>query len=253
MIPLPSGCYQVKKPILTWSLIVVNFLVFSYFYFQGYQALNDAIRELGMIPSFILSGEKLHTIITAMFMHGSWAHIVGNMLYLYVFGCPLEGRLGRVKFLALYLIGGVLAAFMHIGILVAFAEPMIVYGPYGGPELLDPLLIPTVGASGAISGLLGMYLNFFPKSRLQVLSIFFLLPIVFSVSASLFIVMWFLYQLLMGLMAIASNYFAGVAFWAHVGGFLAGWLITLPALRLAKRRIKVTYHRGKVWYEIPVE
>jgi len=238
---------------VTWLLIAVNFATFLYFYLQGPYAFEDAIQELGMIPYYILRGERLYTIITAMFMHGGWEHIIGNMIYLYVFGCPLEARLGKAKFLALYFISGVLAAFMHIGIEAAFAEPMITYNPYGRPIVVNPLSIPCVGASGAISGLLGAYLNFFPRSQLQVLSFFFLFPLVFSIPASVFITIWFFYQLWMGLIAIASNYFAGVAFWAHIGGFAAGWLITLPASKLARRRTRVMYYRGRIWYEIPIE
>lgn len=253
MIPLPYESRVAKRPIVTWSLIVVNFIVFLYFYLQGPYVFNKAIEELGMIPYYILRGEKLYTLITAMFMHGGWAHIIGNMIYLYVFGCPLEARLGKAKFLAFYIICGLFAAFMHIGIEAAFAEPMIIYNPFGRPIIIDPLLIPCVGASGAISGLLGGYLNFFPRSQLQVLTFFFLFPFVFSLPASVFITIWFFYQLWMGLIAIAGNYFAGVAYWAHIGGFITGWLITLPASRFAKKRVRVMYYRGKIWYEIPVE
>jgi len=253
LIPLPYEPRTAKRPIVTWTLIAVNFLVFLYFYLQGPIAFERAIRELGMIPYYILRGERLYTLITSMFMHGGWAHIIGNMIYLYVFGCPLEARLGRLKFIVFYFASGLLAAFMHIGVEAAFAEPMIMYNPYGRPILIDPLLIPCVGASGAISGLLGGYLNIFPRSQLQVLTFFFLFPFVVSIPAAAFIITWFLYQLWMGLIAIAANYFAGVAFWAHIGGFIAGWAMTLPVSRFAKKRVRVVYYRGRIWYEIPVE
>lgn len=242
-----------KRPVVTWIMILVNLLVFLYFYIQGPQALQEAIQDLGMIPHLILRGEKLYTIITSMFMHGGWVHLLGNMLYLYVFGAPLENRLGRMKFITFYFVCGICAAFMHIVIERSFAEPMIIYNPYGKPLIVDPLWIPCVGASGAISGLIGGYLNAFPRSRLQVLTIFLFLPLVLSIPASIFITMWFLYQLWMGLLALASNYFAGVAFWAHIGGFVAGWLITLQLLKSSKKMIKVTYYKGRISYEIPIQ
>ncbi|MEM2026073.1 MAG: rhomboid family intramembrane serine protease [Desulfurococcaceae archaeon] len=252
-MPLPHDRQTAKRPVLTWLLIAVNLLVFLYFYLQGEWRFELAVEELGMVPYYVVRGERLHTLITSMFMHGSWEHILGNMLYLYVFGCPLEARLGRAKFLAFYLVSGVLASLIHIVVEASFAEPMILYNPYGKPVFVDPLLIPCVGASGAISGLLGGYLNLFPRSRLRLLTFFFFLPLVLSVQASTFILMWFLYQLWMGFLSIAASYFAGVAFWAHVGGFVAGWLITLPASKLVKKRSRVTYYKGRIWYEIPVE
>lgn len=252
MIPLPFEVQGARRPIVTWILIIANFVIFLYFYVQGPQVFNEAIRGLGMIPNYILKGERLYTLVTSMFMHGDWMHIIGNMLYLYVFGCPLEVRLGRLRFLVLYLACGLSASIIHIAVETFFAEPLIIYNPYGKPEVLDPLQIPCIGASGAISGLLGAYLNFFPHSQLRLLTFFLLLPITITLPASLFIIIWFLYQLWMGLLSIVANFFAGVAFWAHIGGFVAGWLATIAALR-STRRIRVVYYRGRIWYEIPVE
>ncbi|MEM4603404.1 MAG: rhomboid family intramembrane serine protease, partial [Candidatus Nezhaarchaeales archaeon] len=85
MIPLPSETRGARRPIVAWILIIANFVIFLYFYVQGPQVFNEAIRGLGMIPSHILKGERLYTLVTSMFMHGDWMHIIGNMLYLYVF------------------------------------------------------------------------------------------------------------------------------------------------------------------------
>ncbi|RLF12101.1 MAG: rhomboid family intramembrane serine protease [Thermoprotei archaeon] len=251
MIPFPQPGVGAKRPVVTWSLIGVNFAVFLFFYLQGPHVFTRAIEGLGMTPYYIIRGERLYTLITSMFMHGGWAHIIGNMIYLYVFGCPLESRLGRLRFIAFYIVSGLLASLIHIAVELTFAEPMITYSPYGEPTIVDPLLMPCVGASGAISGLLGAYLNLFPRSRLHVMTFFFLFAVI-EIPAYIFLVVWFLYQLWMGFMAIATNYFAGVAFWAHIGGFITGWLMTIPA-RAPRRRSRVVYYRGRVWYEIPVE
>jgi len=240
---------------MTWMLISVNVVVFLYFYLQGYEVFEQAIWTLGLIPWSILKGERLYTMITSMFMHGSFEHLLGNMLYLYVFGPGVENRLGRTRFLGLYVASGILADIMHILMEALFSEPIVVYGPFGY-SVIDPLKIPCVGASGAISGILGAYLVLMPNAMLDILTAIGPFPVVVRVPAIAFITLWFFYQLYMGVLSLAlpAPFFSGVAFWAHIGGWIGGLIIALSIGKKARkaRRVRVDY-AGRVWYEIPVE
>jgi membrane associated rhomboid family serine protease len=146
------------------------------------------------------------TPLTMMFLHGGWMHVLGNCLFLWVFGNNIEDSMGHFRFLAFYLICGFAAAAAHI--LVAPTSP-----------------IPTVGASGAISGILGAYLILYPRVRVRMLFIFIIFFRVFRIPAWLVLLYWFAMQVLSGLpelMRVRSDVSSGVAFWAHVGGFVAG-------------------------------
>ncbi len=242
-----------KTPIITWSLIAINTAIFLYLIFKGGRALEIATMKYGMIPIYILRGRKLYTLITSMFLHGSLYHLIGNMIYLHVFGSSVESRLGRMKYLALYLLSGIFASIAHIIIQLFFAQPIIIYGPYLVPvKIIDPLKIPCIGASGAISGVLGAYLIMFPYSKVGVMTYdIFGFPIMISVPAYVFIGFWFIYQLYMGFMSLVAPfiYYAGVAFWAHIGGFIGG--LILCAFMGGRRRKKI-YWLGRRWYDIPV-
>ena len=145
------------------------------------------------------------TLFTAMFMHGGWAHLGGNMLYLWIFGDNLEDRLGHRRYLLFYLLAGLLASLAHV-----FASVLIG----------DNLQIPSLGASGAIAGVLGGYLVLFPRRRITVL----VLRMVTQVNAIIAVGLWFVFQLVGGLGTLSGSS-DGVAYAAHIGGFIAGLIL----------------------------
>jgi membrane associated rhomboid family serine protease len=154
-----------------------------------------------------MGGHQVHTILTSMFLHGGWLHIIGNMLFLWVFGDNMEDEMGHLPFLAFYLASGVAAAGLQIAA-----------DPYSQ--------VPMVGASGAIAGVLGGYLLMFPKARIDVLFIIVIIIKIFPIRAWIVLGIWFALQVVNG--AIMPTDGGGVAYWAHAGGFAAGLLLTLP-------------------------
>ena len=252
MIPVAESSRKLSPPIVTWIIITINVLVFFYFLLQGVRVFEKAIITLGMIPWYIIRGRRLYTLITSMFMHGSLEHLFGNMIYLYVFGPGVENRLGKARYLALYFLSGLFADFIHILINVLFTQPIIVYGPFGY-SVIDPLKIPCVGASGAISGILGAYFVLLPNVHLDVFTMMGPFPFVIRVPAAVFIFTWFIYQLYLGVLSLAlpAPYYSGIAFWAHIGGWIGGLLLGLSLGRRA-RKVKKIYRHGRIWYEIPV-
>lgn len=160
-----------------------------------------------MIPADILAGRNLHTLFTSMFLHADILHIGGNMLFLYVFGDNVEDTFGHFRFLLFYLACGLAADLMHIFVLSITAAD---------------LWIPTLGASGAISGVMGAYIVLYPRARILALLIFRFFYVT-PVPAIVFLGFWFVLQLLYSFLDIAG----GVAYWAHIGGFIAGVAIAL--------------------------
>ncbi len=212
MIPLKDDNPRLRPPIFTVGLIAINLVAF---YFEMQFGLSNVVYQYGAIPSNIVATQKLHTLITSMFLHGGFLHLGGNMLYLWIFGDNIEGYLGHVRFLMFYLLCGLAAVFAHI-----FSS-----------GISD---VPMVGASGAISGLLGAYLVKYPKARvLVVIPIFFFLTIR-KIPAFFVLGFWFVMQLFYGLSSLGITQGGGVAFWAHIGGFAAGMLLIyiLPAKKL---------------------
>ncbi len=197
---------------MNYGLISLNVLVFFFFFLGGTNALNSGIVFLGAIPSYILTGTRLWTLLTSMFMHVDIIHLLGNMVYLWVFGDNIEDALGHTKYIAFYLLGGLVASFTHIVSL--FALPSL------GVAGFD---VPSVGASGAISAVLGAYLFLYPRARIRTLLFYVFIQIV-SIRAFYYLGFWFLYQLMMGVFSL-SGFSSGVAFWAHIGGFVAGLFI----------------------------
>jgi len=200
--------------VFTLALVAINVLVFLYEASLDPQALQDFVTTYGVIPAEIQNGEDLYTLITSMFVHGGWAHLIGNMLFLWVFGDNIEHRLGPVLFLLFYLGCGLAAGAGHI------------LANQGST-------IPSVGASGALSGVLGAYLVMYPTNRVRLLIL--RLGIV-SVPALMFLGIWFVQQLINGVAALTVDtaQTTGVAFWAHIGGFVAGAALAIP-LRAATR------------------
>lgn len=189
---------------------MVNVAIFFFFLLQGTRSFTISIFRYGAIPLFIVEGERLWTLLTSMFMHANIMHLIGNMIYLWVFGDNIEDALGHVKYLAFYLLGGLAASLTHIASLFV-TLPSLGYAGFD---------IPAVGASGAISAVLGAYLLLYPRARIRTLIFYFLISIV-SVPAFYYLGFWFLYQLVLGFFSL-SGLPSGVAFWAHIGGFVAG-------------------------------
>ena len=153
------------------------------------------------------------TPFTSMFMHGGWMHLIGNMLFLWVFGDNLEDRLGRIKYLLFYLISGLFASAAQVAV-----------------DLNSG--IPAIGASGAIAGVMGGYFVLFPHSKIRTLIFFFLITVV-SLPAWLIIGVWIIMQFFSGVAALGADFSSGVAYWAHIGGFVAGFLITAAFVGIA--------------------
>jgi membrane associated rhomboid family serine protease len=213
MIPLRDTIPSATFPIGTAGLITLNVLAFLYELSLG-RHLDVFIMQYGAVPlRFILAGrledvsvvERLTPLFTSMFLHGGWLHIIGNMLYLWIFGDNVEDRLGHGRFIVFYLLCGLAAALAQI---------------YINPTSR----VPMVGASGAVAGVLGAYLLLFPQARvLALIPIAFFLQIV-EIPAFVFLLFWFLMQFLSGAVAITTAPYmtGGVAWWAHIGGFVSG-------------------------------
>jgi membrane associated rhomboid family serine protease len=197
---------------VNFGLIALNCAVFLYQLSLGEQ-LTDFVYAYGLIPFRFLQmaprdpGELL-TPLSAMFLHGGWAHLIGNMLYLHIFGDNIEDRLGHGRYLLFYLACGVLSFLAQVAV-----------QPHS--------MVPNLGASGAIAGLLGAYFLLFPRARvLTLLPLLFFFPLV-EIPAFFFLGIWFLIQFLSGASTIGrtSALTGGVAWWAHIGGFLVGMLL----------------------------
>ncbi|UCC95731.1 MAG: rhomboid family intramembrane serine protease [Candidatus Omnitrophota bacterium] len=217
MIPLRDNIPHKKLPIVTVGLMIINIVVFLNELILG-ENLQEFIFLYGFIPSRVFSsvgvGEKFLPLFTSMFLHAGWMHLIGNMLFMWIFADNVEDRLGHFKFLIFYIICGLFAAFVH-GIFNLHSA------------------IPAIGASGAIAGVLGAYFVIFPRAKvLTLIPIFFFWQIV-ELPASFFLGFWFLYQLFLGVIS-TGTYATGIAFWAHIGGFLGGMLF----LKLFIRRLR---------------
>jgi len=217
LIPIKDSVRPRSFPFVNTALIFLNILVFAYQLTLDPVALRELYTSLGVVPARL--GLFDETLITATFLHGGWAHIIGNMLYLWVFGDNVEDRLGHTRYLFFYLLAGVAANFGH-----ALANP------------LSP--IPTIGASGAVAGVLGAYFLLFPRSRvLALVPLGFFLQLA-EVPAVLFLFLWFVLQLLNGVANLgAPNTMAqGIAWWSHISGFAVGFLFIMLLARDALQR-----------------
>jgi membrane associated rhomboid family serine protease len=230
MLPLRDDIPSRSYPAATVAIIAVNVLVFLYELLLGSQ-LEYLLRDWAIVParytdsdvaSKFTVAEQARPFLASMFLHGGWLHLFGNMWTLWIFGDNVEDRLGRLRFIGLYLASGFAAGLLHI-----------ITNPGSG--------VPTIGASGAVAGIMGAYFRFFPHARVEmVIPPFFFGP-VFVVPAIVFLGWWFLLQFFNGAMSLASGPgdFGGVAWWAHVGGFLVGMGLVLFAPRQRPRRLGV--------------
>jgi len=220
MIPIGDDNSQSRgKAVVNWILIGLNVIVFVFI--QRF-ALNDyATVALAAVPSDILSGQRLFTLITSQFTHAGFMHIIGNMLFLAVFGDNVELRIGKLRYTLLYLISGTLGMLLQI-----FAAAVA-----GGQALQTPL----IGASAAISGVLAAYLALFPGNRVLVL-LFYFIPT--ALSAWIVIGFWFALQVFGGLAGLTSIQSGGTAYYAHIGGFVVAYIWARSYKRRERERIQ---------------
>jgi len=217
MIPLRDVIPSRTMPGVTITLIVLNVLVFLFQSTLSDRAEEMFIYGLGVIPMYF----SIVTVFTAMFVHGGLAHLIGNMLFLWIFGDNVEDRLGHGRFVLFYAICGFTAAFAQVA--------------------LDPdSLTPMVGASGAVAGVMGAYLVLYPHSRVLML---FPFPVfLFELPAVVFLGLWFLMQFLNGIGQLPifqqDQISGGVAFWAHVAGFIAGLILVMIMKRPERTRVE---------------
>jgi membrane associated rhomboid family serine protease len=221
MIPLGDSVPSERTPFVTYTLIAISALVFFWELLAGPYA-EEFIIAWGTIPAQIINWQQdpwvLSTLVTSIFLHGGWLHLIGNMLYLAVFGDNVEGIMGHRRFLFFYLTCGVAANLAQIAIAPSST-------------------VPGIGASGAIAGVLAAYLLCFPRARVFVGIPLLVYMEVIALPAILVLGFWFVVQLFNGVATIGASSEAtmgGVAWWAHIGGFIAGLLLT-PLLRQRRR------------------
>lgn len=214
MIPLYDTIPSKRFPVANWLLIGGNALVFMFQLTLGETEMREIFYQVGLVPARYtnpewalekgLSASNYWPFVTNMFLHGGWMHFIVNMWTLWIFGDNVEDRMGRLRYIVFYFLCGIGASYLHF--------------------LLNlDSTVPALGASGAISGVMGAYMLLYPHSRIVLLLPLFFLPFFVEVSAFLYIAVWFLGQLISGT-ASAATQSGGVAFWAHIGGFIAGIL-----------------------------
>jgi membrane associated rhomboid family serine protease len=232
MIPISDDNPTLRTPVMTYLLLAALGLTWVFFQGAGFNvvALATSICELGLVPgeltgraplgqavplgdglACVVDDESINrlTPLTSMFLHGSWGHLLGNVLFFWVFGNNIEDSMGRLRFLVFYLLCGLVAAAAHVAV--------------------DPTSpVPTVGASGAIAGVLGAYLVLYPRVRVNMLFIIVILIRVIPIPAWAVLMWWFVLQVITGLpqlMTLRPEVSGGVAVWAHIGGFVAGMVL----------------------------
>ncbi|MDH4139299.1 MAG: rhomboid family intramembrane serine protease [Coriobacteriia bacterium] len=214
MIPLRDQNPTARVPWITIALVATNVAVFAFEVTRTPAELGAFLSRWGAHPAALASspGDPALwlTVLTSMFLHAGWLHLIGNMLYLWIFGNNIEDRFGPIGFIGFYLLCGAAAVAAQV-------------------TLTPGSTVPLVGASGAIAGVLGAYVLLYPRARVVTL-----IPIVFvfeiaTVPAAFVIGFWFVLQLIQGLGSLGSQMMSGVAWWAHVGGFALGFALALPS------------------------
>ncbi len=248
MLPVADTGMPEKRefPLINTTIILLNIIIFfigitvPWLLLPGAQSYDEVVFALGTVPARLLAGRNLESVITSMFLHAGLMHLLGNMLYLYIFGDDVERAMGRARYLVFYLLSGVGATLFHLASIALMPGNMILNAAFNSG--VNPYLVPAIGASGAISGVLGAYLLLFPTSEVEVLTFWGYIPIPLRMPAALYIVIWFLFQLWMGLTVVFTGVQAGVAFWAHIGGFLTGMALS-PLFAPRKRLYR--YYKGR--------
>lgn len=234
MIPIRDTIPSRTYPIVTISLIAVNSVLFLFETSLGshldkfifaYSVIPAKYFHLGQVDRWNIV-DRFLPLFTSLFLHGGWLHLIGNMIYLWIFGDNVEDMMGHIKYLLFYLLCGLGANYAHL------------YTNASSP-------IPTIGASGAIAGVMGAYIVLFPRSRVWTLfPIFFFIQIV-QVPAFAFIGFWFLMQFFMGFFSLGLQ--GGVAWWAHIGGFAVGALLVFIFKKRKRSALDYTDHYWPYW------
>jgi membrane associated rhomboid family serine protease len=225
MIPIKDTVRSRDLPLVTWGIILLNGLVFLYELSLPPEHLEALVAALGMVPARLGADPRAcWTLLTCMFLHGGWLHFLGNMWMLYLFGDAVEDRMGPARYLVFYLLCGLAAGLTHY-----------VTNPASW--------IPTIGASGAIAGVLGAYVVLFPTAQVLTLVPVLFFPFIIQIPAVFYLGVWFVSQLFSGTLSLLSTEHdegAGVAFWAHVGGFVAG-MVLLPLFKKSRKQYRRYY------------
>jgi membrane associated rhomboid family serine protease len=220
MFPLRDRIRPQSFPLINYALIGVNVLVFIYESILSPVQLDGFIHTFGLVPAelSLLDPFSWLALITSMFLHGSWIHLITNMWTLHIFGDNVEDRLGSAGYLVFYMFSGVIASLTH-----AF--------------LTGNAYAPTVGASGAIAAVLGAYFLLYPRARILTFIPIFIIPWIIEIPAFIYLGLWFFSQLSQGFLTLSrlggAAGFSNIAWWAHIGGFVIGWLL---ARRYARPR-----------------
>jgi membrane associated rhomboid family serine protease len=230
MFPIRDTIRSRSVPIVNWLIILANGLIFFYELNLSPFRLDQFVSTYALIPSHLNLANPLTwgPLFTHMFLHSGWFHILSNMWVLFIFGDNVEDRIGSLRFLVFYLAGGIAA-----GLAQAFFST-------------DPS-IPSLGASGAIAAVLGAYFFYYPKAKVLTFIPIFIIPWFIEVPAVVFIGFWFISQLFSGLLSLSTASGAalgGVAWWAHVGGFIFGLLLAVP---FALGRKEQSWHPDQYW------
>lgn len=209
MFPIRDHNPSQSVPYVTYALIAINIVVYLYglAFVTTDAELSRFYFDYAMIPALISDGQNYPSLITSLFLHAGFLHLAGNMLFLWIFGDNMEDEMGPVPFLAFYLVSGVAAD------LAQFAS---------GPQSQ----VATVGASGAIAGVMGGYLLMFPKAKVDILLILIIFFKIFPVPSWIMLGLWFAFQVFGSFGSDPNG--GGIAYWAHAGGFVAGFILTLP-------------------------
>ncbi|ACP21561.1 rhomboid family protein (plasmid) [Sinorhizobium fredii NGR234] len=242
MLPVRDAIPTRYPPTVVWTLIAANILVFLFQISLPPRAEEVFLFSYGLIPSRYFGELKLSyppqdlsdylPFVSNMFLHGGWLHLILNMWTLWVFGPAVEDRVGLARFAMFYLVCGLVASSVH-----AIANPNSV--------------IPAVGASGAIAGVIGCYARMFPFARLVMIVPILFIPLFFEIPALGFAAIWFLMQVIPGVFSLGQlSDVGGVAWWAHIGGFIAGWILA-PVLRRARRTYRKYYPDEGVYGFLP--
>ncbi len=235
MIPLADNLPRHTRAPATIALVVANAAVFLFVATLNEQALERLFLRFGVVPARFHPewplargpfGQAWLPLFSSQFLHAGWLHVIVNMWTLAIFGRGVEGRMGSARFLTFYLLTGALSGAVHAALHLSSA-------------------VPAVGASGAIAGVMGGYVALFPRARLVMLFPIFFYPLFLPISAVLYIFYWFFLQLYSGALALGDpGAGGGVAWWAHIGGFLAGLLLVGPFTPPRRRKPRVVY---EVW------
>jgi len=232
MIPISDANPTRRVPWVNYTLIAFNIIVFVYELSLSSAQLDVLITRWGMNSAAILQGlfhpattpiSVWATLITSQFLHAGWAHIIGNMLFLWVFGDNIEDVLGHLGYIAFYFLSGTAAG---------LAQTIV----------LGPSLVPSIGASGAIAGVLGAYILLYPMARISILFPLLILFWTIEIPAVVVIGWWFIQQFFYGITALSDTAASGIAFWAHIGGFVTGMVLIVPFIGRAHRRRPSVYY-----------